>query len=177
VWEPPSPAQGDDDREITFHEFASRWWAARTAEGLRPKTRQDYEWQLRKHLLPYFAEYGVTDIDRSVVERYREKKLLEREQVRAALPAGRPMRDQRGQRREPLSNGSINKTLVTLSQILETAVEGRLLTSNPASAKRLRLRTSKPTRHFLEADELRDLLVMLARPTKRRVGIGSDGGR
>jgi len=64
VWEPPAPAGADDEREITFHEFASRWWAARSAEGLRPKTRQDYEWQLRKHLLPFFAEYRVAGIDR-----------------------------------------------------------------------------------------------------------------
>jgi integrase len=174
VWQFPSPADKVDESEITFHEFASRWWAARAAEGLRPKTRQDYEWQLRKHLLPFLADYRVTDIDRSVVERYREEKLLEREQVMAAAAAGCPMRDKRGQRRKPLSNGSVNKTLVTLSQILETAVERALLTSNPASAKRLRLRTSKPTRRFLEADELRDLLVMAgeADRTSRRYRIG-----
>src|SRR5204862_5030827 len=94
-----------------------------------------------------------------LVERYREEKLIEREQVKRAAAAGHPVRDKRGQRRKPLSNGSINKTLVTLSQILETAVDRGLLTSNPASAKRLRLRTSKPTRRFLEADELRDLLA------------------
>ena len=40
-------------------------------------------------------------------------------------------------------------------------VDGYDLSSylNKASAKRLRLRTSKPTRRFLEADELRDLLA------------------
>jgi integrase len=159
VWQPPAPAEHDDEQEMSFHEFASRWWAVRKAEGLRPKTHEDYEWQLGKHLLPFFAEYRVTDIDRSLVERYREAKLIEREQVKAAAAAGHPMRDKRHQRRKPLSNGSINKTLVTLSQILETAVNRGLLTSNPASAKRLRLRTSKPTRRFLEADELRDLLA------------------
>ena len=59
VWQPPVPVDGDDGREITFHDFASRWWAARKAEALRPKTQQDYEWQLRKHLLPFFATYAV----------------------------------------------------------------------------------------------------------------------
>jgi len=161
VWQLPAPSDSDADhsRDITLHEFASRWWTARKAEALRPKTQQDYEWQLRKHLLPFFAKYAVADIDVALVERYREEKLIEREQVKAAAPADHPLRDERGQRRKPLSNGSINKTLVTLSQILETAVDRGLLTSNLASAKRLRLRTSKPTRRFLEADELRDLLA------------------
>ncbi len=73
-----------------------------------------------------------------------------------------------------MSNGSINKTLVTLSQILESAVDRGLLTNNPANAKRLRLRTSKPTRRFLEADELRDLLAMAGEldRTSRRYRIG-----
>jgi hypothetical protein len=50
MWRPPAPPEADDEREMTFHEFASRWWAARKGE-LRHKTRLDYEWQLQKHLL------------------------------------------------------------------------------------------------------------------------------
>src|SRR5947209_20204610 len=100
VRQPPARVDADDPQEVTFHEFASRWWAARKAEGLRPKTQQDYEWQVRKHLLPFFAEYPVTDIDRSLVERYREEKLIEREHVKAAAAAGHPVRDKRGQRRK-----------------------------------------------------------------------------
>jgi integrase len=38
VWQPPAPAYADDGDEVTFHEFASRSWAARKAEALRPKT-------------------------------------------------------------------------------------------------------------------------------------------
>lgn len=102
VWQPPAPPEHDDEQDISFHEFASRWWAARKAEGLRPRTQEDYEWQLRKHLLPFFSEYRVSDIDRSVVERYREEKLIERELVKAAAAAGHPMRDKRGQQRKPL---------------------------------------------------------------------------
>jgi hypothetical protein len=33
------------------------------------------------------------------------------------------MRNGRGQRRRPMSNGIINETLVTLTQILDSAVE------------------------------------------------------
>ena len=174
VWQPPAPTDEDDGREITFHDFASRWWAARKAEALRPKTQQDYEWQLRKHLPPFFAKFAVADIDIALVERYREEKLIEREQVKAAAAAGHPFRDRRGQLRKPLSNGSINKTLVTLSQILDSAVERGLLVSNPAIGRKRRLKTSKPIRRLLEADELKDLLAVAAEMdrTSKRYRIG-----
>jgi integrase len=160
VWQPAE--QRTPQRPVTFHEFASRWWTTRKAEGLAPKTEQDYEWQLGKHLLPFFADYRVAEIDRELVDRYREGKLIEREQIKAAAAAGRPMRSRHGQRRRPLSNRSINTTLATLAQILEQAVDGGLLSSNPAVGKRRRLKTRKPPRRFLEADELRDLLAMAA---------------
>lgn len=173
VWSAPAPA-AEEGREVSFHEFASRWWLARRAEALRPRTQQDYEWQLRKHLLPFFAEYPVAQIDVALVERYREAKLVERERITAAAAAGQPLLDRRGQRRRPLSNGSINKTLVTLSQILESAVERDLLPSNPAAGRRRRLKTSKPIRRLLEADELKDLLDVASEMdrTSRRYKIG-----
>ncbi len=160
VWQPLAPSQAA--KAVGFHEFASRWWTARKAEGLAPKTEQDYEWQLRKHLLPFFADYPVAEIDMELVDRYRESKLIEREQIKAAAAARQPMRNKHGQPRRPLSNGSINKTLATLVQILEQAVDRGLLASNPAVGKRRRLKTRKPPRLFLEADELRELLAVAA---------------
>jgi len=61
---------------------------------------------------------------------------------------------------ERKSNGSINKTLVTLTQILDSAVERGLLDSNPARGKRRRLKTLKPVRRQLEADDLKELLAV-----------------
>ena len=145
VWEPPAPADRDADRAQTFHVFASRWWAARKGE-LRPRTRENYEWRLRKHLLPFFADYAVSEIDVALVEHYREQKVIERERVAQAIANGDPLRDKRGQRRVPLSNDSINKTLVTLTQVLDSAVERGLLDSNPARGKRRRLKAVKPMR-------------------------------
>jgi len=78
VWKPPKPPGADvaasprtqDTNDATFHEFASRWWAARKAEAPRPRAQEDYEWQLKKHLLPFFARYAVADIDVALVERW-----------------------------------------------------------------------------------------------------------
>lgn len=89
-----------------------------------------------------------------------ESQVIERERIRAAAAAGQPIRDKRGQRRVALSNESINKTLVLLANILDTAIEHGLLASNPARGKRRRLKADRPTRRFLEADELAELLTV-----------------
>jgi hypothetical protein len=77
VWRPPrSQAIGEGDQ--TFHVFAFRWWAARKAE-VRPTTQADYEWRLRRHLLPFFADFRVSDITVALVDEYRDEKVVERE--------------------------------------------------------------------------------------------------
>lgn len=85
VWRPPSMSAGGMDP--TFHEFASRWWFARKSE-LRPTTQADYEWRLRKHLLPFFADFQVSAITIALVDEYRREKVIERERISAAAAAG-----------------------------------------------------------------------------------------
>lgn len=159
VWEPEAPPETMSVGQTTFHEFASRWWAARRYE-LRSNTRLDYEWRLRKHLLPFFADCDVSEIDIALVDCYREEKVIERERIKAAAAAGQPLRDRRGRLRKAMSNESINKTLVLLANILDTAVERRALPSNPARGKRRRLKAPRPQRRVLEPDELNELLAV-----------------
>jgi integrase len=155
VWKPPAPT--GEEKEPTFIEFASRWWAARKGE-LRPNTQLDYQWRLKKHLLPFFANYLVSEIDVALVDRYREQKVIERDAVRVAAATGERPRGKRNQPLVPLTNESINKTLVMLANVLDDAVDRGLLSSNPARGKRRRLKVRRPTRKFLEMDELKELL-------------------
>ena len=85
VWEPPSPPDSTADQAQTFHVFASRSWAARKGE-LRARTRENYEWRLCKHLLPFFCDYAISEIDVALVEAYREHKVIERERVSRRSP-------------------------------------------------------------------------------------------
>jgi integrase len=64
-----------------------------------------------------------------------------------------------GQRQIPLSNESINKTLVLLANILDAAVERGGLETNPARGRRRRLKAPRPVRRVLEPDELVELLA------------------
>jgi hypothetical protein len=167
VWEPELPPNWNQVGDLTFHEFAPRWWAARKAE-LRHNTQLDYEWRLKRHLLPFFAELRVAEINIDVVDRYREQKLIERETVRRAAASGNPLLDKRGQRRVALCNESINKTLALLAQILDSAVERGGLETNPARGKRRRLKATRPVRRVLEPDELAEMLAVAGRIDRQK---------
>jgi integrase len=174
VWQPEEPARREKVGDLTFHEFASRWWTAKSAE-LRPNTRLDYEWRLKKHLLPFFCDMAISDIDVDAVDRYREEKVAERERVREAAASGNPLTWKDGQKRVPMSNESINKTLVLLANILDSVVERGGLETNPARGKRRRLKAARPQRRVLEPDELTELLRMagqMDRQKRRDLQIG-----
>ena len=140
LWRPPLPSTGVED-EPTFHEFASEWFEAMQHEGLARNTLLDYEWQLTKHLLPYFAEHSLSDITIAEVDRYRQLKVRE-----GAINAT-----------------SINKSIQRLAQILDVAVERELIDRNPARGKRRRLKQRKPVRTTLDRAEQIEALISAAR--------------
>lgn len=127
----------------TLSEFAAEWYDRQTVEGgragggLAPKSREDLEWRLGRHLLPAFGAKRLDEIGVQDVDAYRLAK------IREGL----------------LSPSSINNTLTTLSSILELAVEYELIERNPAHGRRRRLRSPTPKRAWLDrADQIRSLL-------------------
>jgi integrase len=109
IWRPPAPPlQVAVDSDPTFHTFTSEWFNAHRGEWA-PNTVLDYKWQLRNHLLPFFAGHRLSQITIVEVDRYRQAKVDE----------------------TSLSAESINKTITRLGQILEVAVEYELVARNP----------------------------------------------
>ena len=147
------------ERVPTFHEYAS-WWLTAKTEGVigdKPidaNTQADYRWRLTVHLLPFFGEYRLDEIDRRVCLRFKETKLRESEELRRAIAAGAELRDRRGRRITPLGLASIKKLIETLGSILDEAIEDEHIERNPARGSRMRIKAPKPTRTFLEMDEL-----------------------
>ncbi len=126
----------------TFHEYASRWLEGRRHE-IRPRTLESLTWQLSNHLLPAFADRPVDRIAIADVDGFKLGKLRERERNGTGL-----------------GNGSINRCLTTLASILDAATEdGYRDGENPARGKRRRLKQERPSRSFLEIDQLRALLA------------------
>lgn len=150
TWRAPQPrpaaAAAVAPADPTFHGFASSWFADK-ARGLSRRTVEDYEWRLSNHLLPYFKEHRISEIDVRAVDGYRAAKLAERDEARAL-----------GAR--SLSNDSINATIALLAQILDVAAEHKLPVEqpNPAKGRRRRLKSQRGRRSFLEPDQAAALL-------------------
>jgi integrase len=142
IWRTPEPEPETHEPrpEPTFHEFSSAWVARREHE-VDARTVEHWKWALSNHLLPFFALRRLSEITAQAVDDYKAAKLAER-----------------GNGGRSLSNGSINKTLKVLAQVLDDAVEYGYLESNPARGRKRRLKASKPRRTWLELDEVRALL-------------------
>lgn len=142
TWEPAEPVAPPPEAEPvpTFHEYAERWWVLHDA-GFAAKTRTDYRWRLERHLLPHFAAEPLDRITFDSVERYIAAKLAEP---------------------EPLCASSINKTVILLASILESAVERDLIARNPAKGKDRRVRERAPQRTYLDTAEQIDALLRAA---------------
>ena len=125
-----SPARGvrpptdyaNDRSTDALNTFASEWFNAHRGEWA-PNTVLDYKWQLRNHLLPFFAGHRLSQITIVEVDRYRQAKVDE----------------------ASLSAESINKTITRLGQILEVAVEYDLIARNPVrvNPRRRKLKPAK----------------------------------
>lgn len=157
IWKPPTPQPAHQPtEEPTFHVYASEWLAQREQEGLKAKTITDLRWSLVNHLLPFFAEHRLSEITPREVKRYTQSKLAERAEIEQAKAEAKENSKPFGQR--SLSNGSINHTARHLAQILESAVDDEILTSNPATGSRRRLKATKPARPWVEPEQLMTLL-------------------
>jgi integrase len=156
--EPAPPVQGP-----TFHEYASQWLQRRSdgVLGDRPlsrNSRADYRGRLRNHLLPFFGNHRLDEIDTEMCIAFKAEKIREARQLEADLAAGADLRDAYNRRRVPLGPASIRKLIDALTAILDDAIEDGHIERNPARTKRMRVRVPKPARTFLEADELRALI-------------------
>ena len=145
IWRPPdTPSRPEiPEPEPTFHEFASDWFNRHRGEWAE-RTVEQYEGDLRLHLLPFFARHRLSQISVEEIDRYKSAKLRERTERLV---------------RRPLSNGTINRTLTRLGQILEEAVEHRHITQNPMRLGRRKLKARRPRRASLDARQVTALLA------------------
>jgi integrase len=175
LWQPPVVVEPvAEPREVpTFLVFASEWFERQKIEGgrrgggLTDAGAADLLWRLEKHLLPFFKSHRVDAITVEDVDRYRLGKVRERDEIERAAAAHKPLvesyTDRAGRTltrpRRALNATSINKSLATLSAILETAVEYGWLTRNPAQGRRRRLAAVTPQRSYIDrADHITALL-------------------
>lgn len=143
VWRPGAvdPTPTEDVGGLTFHEFASAWFHRHEGDW-RERTVEQYEQDLKLHLLPHFARHRLDQITAEEIDRYTSSKVRQRKD---------PEVDR------PLSNSSINRTLTRLGQILEEAVEYGHLAANPVTRRR-KLTPQRPRRSAMDSRQVLALL-------------------
>jgi len=130
------------------------------------ENQHDYrEWGL-SHLIPFFGEVPLLEIDAELIDEYVVFKVKEAATLAAAIERGRPKRDSRGMVRRPLKAASINKTVDILQWVLGIGLEYKKrtgLTENAAIGENRRVK--EPDRrpvHLDSAEQIEGLLVACA---------------
>lgn len=146
------PGGADHSGDVPlFGPFAAGLAASRKGQ-VAAKTTAHENWALG-HLLPFFADMPINEIDVEAVDGYRARKVRESEVRARAIERRRPRRNDYGQILRPLSAGSINRTIGYLQWVLSIAIEYKRfgITENPAQGRRRRLRESHPAPVYIDS--------------------------
>jgi integrase len=184
VWIPPDRGRRKDgngngdgpEAEPTFHRFSSEWLTGRRGE-VTERTHEFYEWALSHHLLPYFANWSLSEIDIEAVDAYRRFKVSQADQRKAAIRRDDPLLDDRERPLRPLSAASINKTIDVLQAVLALAVEYGHIQRNPAAGNRRRLKRPMRRPVHLDTGEQIEALMDAAEELDARAVAQTSGRR
>ena len=158
LWVPPPKRKprgasggGEPDQVPAFGPFATGLNTAREGQVSEGTTKHE-KWALG-HLVPFFGDWAINEIDIEGIDDYRAFKVKESEARARAIERGKPKRNAHGQILRPLSARSINRTIDHLQWVLSIAIEYKRfgVTHNAAEGKRRRLRESRPAPAYLDS--------------------------
>jgi integrase len=167
IWIPPKKkrrrqpdadaATDPSDEVVYFGPFALGLVESRRGQVSENTTAHE-EWSLG-HLLPFFGDWELREIDVTGVDDYREFKVRESEARARAIERRKPQRNDRNQILKPLSPGSINKTIDGLQFILGAALEKKLVAENVAVGRKRRMK--EPPRRPVHLDTAGQIEALL----------------
>jgi len=129
IWIPPkkkrrrqggTDAPATHDEIVYFGPFALDLVDAREGQ-VSDNTTAHEKWAL-SHLLPFFGDWPLPEIDAEAIDDYRAFKVKEAAARARAIERRKPQRNDRNQILKPLSPRSINKTIDALQFILGVAL-------------------------------------------------------
>lgn len=147
LWVPPQKKKprgasdkGRPDQMPAFGPFATGLTADREGQVSEETTKHE-KWALG-HLVPFFGDWAINEIDAEAIDEYRSFKVKESEVRARAIERSKPKRNAHGQILRPLSARSINRTINHLQWVLSIAIEYKRfgIAENAAEGKRRRLR-------------------------------------
>ena len=169
-WHASAPASGASEPRSspsrrptampTFHVYASAWLESKIAGvlGDRPidtNTENDYRWRLGRHLLPFFGEYRLDEIDAQLCSGVQGAQAARG--GRAARGDRRRSRPARRERAAPApARTGVDPQARSTAWPRSSTRRSRTSTSTATrrEGRRMRVKVPKPARTFLEMDEL-----------------------
>ncbi len=123
---------------VPLREWSDQWFE--TTAHLKPKTRVEYESNLRNHVLPFFGNQPIGAIDSLSVRQFV-----------SALRA------------DGLEHGTVKKAKAVLSMVLGAAAEAGAIKANPCANVKIG-RAARREMAFLNADEVEALATAIIEP-------------
>jgi len=175
TWVPPQKRTSVVRKEVArpdghqlFGPFARKILDAKKSHNLDDDTINDLEWKIG-YLIGAFGRLELLEIDVARTDGFRDELAAQARVIRKAAERGKPLmetvRPKNGKpykrRKRALSNTSINGMLALLSQVMQRAEDYDYIPKNPMKVgerKDRYLPTVKPSRTWLEVDELMALL-------------------
>jgi len=126
-------------------------------EGTRsPKWVEGYGIRLRLHLLPFFGDLGLSEITTGKVQEYRMHRATT-PPVGSRKPVRKLQEGEEPAPYKPPSRSTLHNEIVTLRQVLKTALSHGWLTHLPNLAAPYRARTKVSHRAWFGPEEYREL--------------------
>jgi integrase len=110
IWRPPVPDLDAEERDPTFHEFATVWFDRHTAD-LDESTTASYGHVLSRYILPEFKDHRLTEITYETVVRWRDRLRKESEQLKLATANRVVVLDKQGNPPDTRERGERARTL------------------------------------------------------------------
>jgi integrase len=151
-------SRGELASERTFKDAAERFtveYEVMTEGERNAKYVQDHQSRLKNHLIPYFGKMGLSEVTPGTVQEYRLFRLKG--------PGGET------DHKAP-SRSTMHHEMVTLRQVLKTAVRHGWLTAVPDISMPYRQSTKVSHRAWFSPDEYRQLYTATRENAKRAQG-------
>lgn len=142
---------------MSFREAAGKYLEKLAEEGGKAIDRKRIN--LDKHLVPFFGSTPISKISSFDVERYKKSRIesFSLHGGDTVSEAARRQGIRTGASTTPVSKGTINQELATLSHLLNKAVEWKWLDTKPAQVKRYKLENARI--EYLTTEEIDRLLT------------------
>ena len=132
----PAPVSRQPHDRRLFADYAWEWFESYKEPKLRPGTEMNYRLIIRKHLVPFFGDMRLDEINTVDVQRFYNQHAHQ-------------------------SRSTVNKLALIVHGIFDSAIEDGLCIIDPTRSKRLTYSKKKTFREALSIEDAQDIIAKL----------------